>query len=122
MTGDVNQLNFLLENLIDEALSDSVSGEIRLEACKDGRFIRFFFVDTRRTRTQDELNKLFYPNLERMSAGEQGKLKGTEYLICKQIIRDHDEFAGLRGCRINAEVNAGESGFTVYFTIPQKGV
>lgn len=122
VTGDVNQLNFLLENLIDEALSDSVSGEIRLEACKDGRFIRFFFVDTRRTRTQDELNKLFYPNLERMSAGEQGKLKGTEYLICKQIIRDHDEFAGLRGCRINAEVNAGESGFTVYFTIPQKGV
>lgn len=119
--GDVNQLQFLLENLIDEALSDPQSGEIRLEATEDGRFIRFFFVDTRRDRTQEELNKLFYPSLERMSAVEQGRLKGTEYLICKQIIRDHDEFAGLRGCRINAQVNTEERGFTVYFTIPRTG-
>ena len=38
-----------------------------------------------------------------MTAGEKGELYGTEYLVCKQIIRDHDEFAGRRGCRINAE-------------------
>ncbi len=119
--GDVNQLQFLLENLIDEALSNPQSGEIRLEAAEDDRFIRFFFVDTRRDRTQEELNRLFYPSLERMSAVEQGRLKGTEYLICKQIIRDHDEFAGLRGCRINAQVNTEERGFTVYFTIPRAG-
>lgn len=50
-----------------------------------------------------------------MTSGEKGELRGTEYLICKQIIRDHDEFAGRRGCRINAEP-AQEGGFTVYFT------
>lgn len=54
-----------------------------------------------------ELNQLFYPNLARMTSGEKGELRGTEYLICKQIIRDHDEFAGRRGCRINAEPAEG---------------
>ena len=54
-------------------------------------------------KTREELNQLFYPDLSRMTAGEKGELYGTEYLVCKQIIRDHDEFAGRRGCRINAE-------------------
>ena len=54
-----------------------------------------------------------------MTAGEKGELYGTEYLVCKQIIRDHDEFAGRRGCRINAEP-AQEGGFTVYFTLPKR--
>nr|WP_320058379.1 hypothetical protein [uncultured Bacteroides sp.] len=54
-----------------------------------------------------------------MMAGVRGELTGTEYLVCKQIIRDHDEFALRRGCRINAEPVA-EGGFTVYFTIPKR--
>ena len=77
------------------------------------------FTDLRRSKTEDELNQLFYPDLTRMTAGEEGKLSGTEYLICKQIIRDHDEFAGRRGCRINAEPSI-DGGFTVYFTIPKR--
>lgn len=48
-----------------------------------------------------------------------GVLTGTEYLICKQVIRDHDEFAGRRGCRINAQP-AAEGGFTVWFTLPAR--
>ncbi len=56
----------------------------------------------RREKSVTELNQLFYPNLARMTV-EKGELRGTEYLVCKQIIRDHDEFAGRRGCRINAE-------------------
>ena len=68
---------------------------------------------------RQELNQLFYPNLARMTSGEKGELRGTEYLVCKQIIRDHDEFAGRRGCRINAEPAEG-GGFTVYFTIPRR--
>lgn len=50
----------------------------------------------RREKTREELNQLFYPDLSRMTAGEKGELYGTEYLVCKQIIRDHDEFAGRR--------------------------
>ena len=117
--GDVNQLRFLLENLIDEALTVREDGVIRLQARKDNEYIRFLFTDTRREKSVEELNRLFYPNLARMTSGEKGELRGTEYLVCKQIIRDHDEFAGRRGCRINAEPAEG-GGFTVYFTIPRR--
>ena len=117
--GDVNQLRFLLENLIDEALTVREDGLIRLQARQDNEYIRFLFTDTRREKSVEELNQLFYPNLARMTSGEKGELRGTEYLVCKQIIRDHDEFAGRRGCRINAEPAEG-GGFTVYFTIPRR--
>lgn len=117
--GDVNQLRFLLENLIDEGLTVREDGVIRLQARKDNEYVRFLFTDTRREKSVEELNQLFYPNLARMTSGEKGELRGTEYLVCKQIIRDHDEFAGRRGCRINAEPAEG-GGFTVYFTIPRR--
>lgn len=117
--GDVNQLRFLLENLIDEALTVHEDGVLRLQARKDDEYIRFLFTDTRREKSVLELNQLFYPNLARMTSGEKGELRGTEYLVCKQIIRGHDEFAGRRGCRINAEPAEG-GGFTVYFTIPRR--
>ena len=117
--GDVNQLRFLLENLIDEALTVREDGVIRLQARKDNEYIRFLFTDTRREKSVEELNQLFYPNLARMTSGEKGELRGTEYLVCKQMIRDHAEFAGRRGCRINAEPAEG-GGFTVYFTIPRR--
>lgn len=117
--GDVNQLRFLLENLIDEALTVHEGGVLRLQARKDDEYVRFLFTDTRREKSGEELNQLFYPNLARMTSGEKGELRVTEYLICKQIIRDHDEFAGRRGCRINAEPATG-GGFTVYFTVPRR--
>ena len=41
--GDVNQLHFLLENLIDEALSVPVAGKIRLTCAVEDDFVRFSF-------------------------------------------------------------------------------
>ena len=117
--GDVVQLKFLLECLIDEAVSFPADGVLRLEVRQDDGFVRFLFTDTRREKTVDELNQLFYPNLLRMEKGGDGGLVGTEYLVCKQIIREHDEYGGRRGCRINAEPSS-EGGFTVYFTIPMR--
>lgn len=119
VVGDVNQLQFLFENLIEESLIVPLSGTIRISAVQEEEFIRFLFTDERREKDVGELNQLFYPNLTRMISGERGELKGTEYLVCKQIVRDHDAFAGRRGCRINAE-SALNGGFTVYFTIPKR--
>ncbi len=117
VSGDRHLLCFLLENLIDEALSVPLAGDVRLRTEESDGYVCFRFTDTRRNRTQDELNRLFYPCLARMKVGEKGELRGTEYLICKQIIREHDEYAGRRGCRMNATVEPG-GGFTVYFTLP----
>ena len=80
--GDINQLRFLIENLIDEALSFHQDGELVLKAIMDGEYVRFLFTDRRREKQVEELNQLFYPNLARMTSGEKGELRGTEYLIC----------------------------------------
>ena len=76
--GDVNQLHFLLENLIDEALSVPVAGKIRLTCAVEDDFVRFLFTDMRREKTREELNQLFYPNLVRMTAGEIGRASCRE--------------------------------------------
>ena len=119
MHGDAIQLKFLLENLMNEALTYASDGRLELHIYKEGSFVRFDFIDRRREYTQEELNQLFYPHLSRMQHQGEGVLTGTEYLVCKQIIRDHDEFAGRRGCRINA-CQASGGGFMVWFTLPAK--
>ncbi|MBE6286844.1 MAG: DUF5112 domain-containing protein [Mediterranea massiliensis] len=115
--GDLHLLHYLMENLIDEALSVPLAGIIQIDTALDEQFVRFSFTDRRRTKEVEELNQLFAPNLQQMSESHQDSLRGTGYLLCKQIIRDHDEYAGRRGCRINAKP-ASEGGFTVYFTCP----
>jgi len=103
--GDIILLHFMLENLINESLQHELRGNLILNVKDDGDYIRFEFIDTRRSFSISELNKMFYPQIDRI-----------EYLICRQIIREHDEYAGRRGCRINAEPYNG-GGFTIYFTL-----
>lgn len=119
LSGDEILLRYMFENLVDEALRYHSAGTINIKVCVDGDFVRFDFIDTRRSFSQQELNMLFYPDNARITVSDDGDvLSGTEYLICKQIIRDHDEFGGRRGCRINASSLHGEEGFSVWFTIP----
>ena len=39
------------------------------------------------------------------------------YVVCRQIIREHDEAFGHPGCRINAESEPG--GVVIWFTVPK---
>lgn len=119
VSGDKEQLKFLLENLIDAAAQYPSPGMICLKVEEEKGFARFEFTDFRRKKSVEELKQLFYPDLKRMSIGEQGHLHGIQYLICKQIIREHDEFAGRRGCRIQAQMSK-ENFFMIYFTLPLK--
>lgn len=116
--GDEVLLRFLLANLLEEAVRYAQPGKLKLSVRNENGFARFDFTDCRRAYTQETLNALFYPDKSRMCpAGSSGTLVGTEYLVCKQIIREHDDYAGRRGCRINASPATGE-GFTVWFTVP----
>lgn len=108
--GDIILLHFMLENLINESLLYELPGNLILKIKDDGDYIRFEFIDTRRSFSINELNKMFYPKMDRI-----------EYMICRQIIREHDEYAGSRGCRINAEPYTG-GGFTIYFTLTKSTV
>lgn len=119
IVGDENLLQFLLENLIDDALSVACDGILQLNCAREGDFVRFQFIDRRRELSRGELDMLFSPDLSRMESADAGRLKGIEFLLCKQIVREHDEFTGRRGCRIFAEPAVG-GGFEVVVTIPVK--
>src|SRR5574344_2110769 len=118
--GDEIQLKFMLENLISNALYLKRDGKLKLSIYREGEFARFDFTDDREEKSQDELNQLFYPDSLGLRIDESGIMAGTELLICKQIIRDHDQYTGRRGCRINASV-AENGGYTIWFTVPLKG-
>ena len=112
------QLEFLLESLVNEALGFSASGEIRLRVRRDDGFFYFHFCDIRRKLSDEEVGNLFYPDLQRMEAEERGERTGSVFLICKQIIREHDEFAGRRGCRI--EGRNADGCFEIMFSVPAR--
>jgi hypothetical protein len=112
------ELLALLRCLFAEALTCTVPGTLRLEARAEGDFVRFAFTDPRRTLSAEQLATLFDPHLERMHYVEGDRLTGVEYLIAKQVIRDHDAYAGRRGCRIQAQQATPEGGLTVWFTLP----
>ena len=117
MWGDAYLLQFLLQCLVDEALSVPAAGALCVGAQLEEGRVQVYFTDPRRTCTQEELNQLFYPSRKRMWVDDSGTLHGMEYLLCKQIIRDHEDCLGQRGCGMNARP-APEGGYTVYFSLP----
>ncbi len=117
VVGDATLLKYLLENLVDALSAQPDTENLYLSARQTESFVRFDISNATGQYTQEALNQLFYPDMRRMQQGSDGQLKGTEFLICKQIIRDHDEYTGFRGCRINAEPRP-EGGVTIWFTIP----
>lgn len=119
LIGDKTLLSFLLENLINEAIRYHQPGVIALSWQTIDGFVRFDFTDKRRSHMQTELNELFYPSLKWMQPDKHADFIGTEFLLCKQIIREHDENLGHCGCRINASVCEG-GGYSIWFTIPRR--
>lgn len=121
LIGDEVMVKMLIEILLTEAVSHHLPGYLLLKIYPWNDFVRFDFTDERRVFTIEALNEMFYPNLQRMSEADGKERTGTEFLLCKQIIREHDEYGGKRGCRINAIPCADKpTGFTIWFTIPLK--
>lgn len=118
---DVVLLDYLLENLIEASIGQgTVGAPLSLTADRMGDFVRFRFVDGNVTLTKEELRGLFYPSAQRMQPTTMGTLSGAEYLICRQIVREHDEYFGHVGCRIQAEQATDDGGLAIWFTIPAK--
>ena len=85
---------------------------------QEGDFVCFRLTNDACTLTQEELRGLFYPSNRRMQATAGGQLEGAEYIVSRQIIREHDEYFGHVGCRIVAEQAAPDGGLAISFTIP----
>ena len=119
VVGDMTLIDYMLRCLADDALSCKREGRILISAKPDGDFVRFEFVDNRRSFTKEQLDLLFSPDAGHIKVDVSGKLTGAEFLVCKQIVREHDEFGGSRGCRINAEPMP-ESGIMIWWTLKNK--
>ena len=107
---------FLLEQLVDASLAFSAADRLHLSAVPDGDFIRIALTNHSRTLDADTLHSLFYPLPSRIVSAAN-RLQGTEYIVCRQIIREHDDHFNHIGCRIKAECTADS--YTVWFTLPR---
>lgn len=108
-------VDFLLEQLIDASLNLSAADALRLTATSDGDFVRFVLIHRTNALSSESLRTLFYPSLSRI-VNADGRLQGTEYIVSRQIIREHDDHFNHIGCRINAEPVT--DGYAVWFTLP----
>lgn len=115
---DANLAGFLLEQLIDVALVLSPSAPLSLRCAADDEFVRFTLFNASCDLSPEVLPTLFSPS--HMSNAQGGVLQGAAYVICRQIIREHDTQFNHIGCRIKAEPIPG--GYAVWFTLPRVAV
>lgn len=94
--------NYMIDSLLSGAFEDESSGVLKLSFAKSEKFIMFAFTDSRLEYSKEELANLFYADNVKYD-GITGVLHGSQYLLLKQMVREHDEYSGNKGCRIYAE-------------------
>lgn len=105
VSADRVMLAYLLESLIGRGMEEG--GDMKVDVLADGGFARFELHRKCQTPSQEVLDGLFTPLMNK---------DNMAYVVCRQIIREHDEAFGHPGCRINAE--AEKDGMVIWFTVP----
>ena len=105
VSADRVMLVYLLESLIGRGMEEG--GDMRVTVRADGAFVRFELHRKCQTPSQEVLDGLFTPLMNK---------DNMAYVLCRQIIREHDEAFGHPGCRINAE--SEKDGLVIWFTVP----
>ena len=106
ISADRVMLEYLIENLVDKGMAGG--GDMILNSVDDGKFVRFELHRKCNVPQADVLDRLFTPLLNK---------DDMAYVLCRQIIREHDEAFGHPGCRINAE--SEPEGILIWFTVPK---
>ena len=109
VTADRVMLEYLIENLLDRGFS--YGGDMTLKAVPYGDFVRLELHRKCSAPDAGVLDGLFTPLMNQ---------DNMAYVICRQIIREHDEAFGHPGCRINAE--SEPDGVLIWFTVPADNV
>lgn len=126
---DPQLITFLLEQLIDVSLAHAPGDRLTLKACRadsseymagESHFVNFVFTNHSRKMEREALHQLFTPSSGRMVQTPDGKYRGMEYIVARQIIREHDSYFGHIGCRIMAEPT--DTGYAVWFSLPAEMV
>ena len=106
VSADHVMLKYLIESLIERGMTEG--GDMSLTASEQRGFVRFELHRKCKTPTQEVLDGLFTPLMNK---------DNMAYVMCRQIIREHDEAFGHPGCRINAE--SEKDGMVIWFTVPK---
>ena len=106
VNADRVMLKYLMESLIERGMTEG--GDMRIAAVEQGEFVRFEVHRKCKTPSQEVLDGLFTPLMNK---------DNMAYVMCRQIIREHDEAFGHPGCRINAE--GEKDGMVIWFTVPK---
>ena len=122
---DPHLIAFLLEQLIDASLANAAGDQLSLKAymadsselAHAGRqFVKFVLTNHSRKMDGEALHQLFAPSPCHMTQTPNGKYRGMEYIVARQIVREHDAYFGHIGCRIKAEPT--DTGYAVWFSLP----
>ena len=99
-------IEYLVENLVDIGMA--YGGDMLIRSVCDGKFVRLELHRKCTVPDPEVLDGLFTPLMNK---------ENMAYVLCRQIIREHDEAFGHPGCRINAESET--DGISIWFTIPK---
>ncbi len=117
LIADPTMLQYLVENMVSAFFEYKNAGTVQINFAKSEEFVKFAFSFDNVRLSAEQLHGLFYPDNLSYDA-DTDTLLGAQYLIAKQVIREHDEHVR-RGCRINAEpLHEDGSGVCISFTIP----
>ncbi len=105
VSADRVMLVYLLESLMCRGMEEG--GDMKVDVVADGGFARFELHRKCKTPSSEALDGLFTPLMNK---------ENMAYVVCRQIIREHDEAFGHPGCRINAE--SEKDGMVIWFTVP----
>lgn len=119
--GDLSMIKYLFDNAISVFLQYRKSGTWTIDFAVSDKFVKFACGFDGIEMNEEQMLSLFYP--ESIHYDElTDRLLGAQFLIAKQIIREHDDNVR-RGCRIYAEprtlTDGTVRGMNLIFTIPQ---
>ncbi len=114
VVADRTMIMYLVDNIVEAMAQEKTSGTLSLDFDISKDFTKFAFSFDNIVKNEEQTASMFYPETLRFNM-ETNELQGAQWLIAKQIIREHDEHIR-RGCRIEAV--PGNPGLTVSFSIP----
>lgn len=113
--GDKIFIQTLLDNIISLYFEHESGGDLLLNFDVSNGFAKFAFTDTAYRYADEDIPQLFYIDNVKYDA-KSDTLSGAQYMICRQIVREHDAYSSRRGCRIYVENN--DEGSSFIFTLP----
>lgn len=110
-------MSSLIENVLSLYVEHCSGGDLLFGCEVVDEFVKFSFTDTKYELTESEIKNVFYVDSVRYNAMAD-KLEGMQYILAKQIVREHDERCNHRGCRIYVE-NTEDGGSSFVFMLPR---